>query len=146
MDLSSNGFYGDLTIEPQNISSLGNTARYLNFSYNQLNGKFFSVDSIAVFKSLETLDLSHNQLSGELPPLNTLYNLKVFRGGNNQLFGLVPEGLLESSMQLVEVDLSGNGFTGKKSLFCILLFIKRLSLCHPSFCVIPLHKEKKNMH
>jgi Leucine-rich repeat (LRR) protein len=42
-----------------------------------------------------------------------LPNLRVLRLGSNQLFGLIPEELLESSV-LEELDLSGNGFTGKE--------------------------------
>ncbi|XP_072973889.1 probable inactive receptor kinase At5g10020 [Typha angustifolia] len=112
VDLSCNAFYGELAVDSANLSSLGNTARYLNLSYNQLHGRFFSADSVTVFKSLEVLDLSNNRLNDELPPLNGLYNLKVFWVRSNQLFGSLPEGLFESSMQLVDVDLSQNQFTG----------------------------------
>ncbi|KAG1334513.1 putative inactive receptor kinase [Cocos nucifera] len=112
IDLSSNSFYGGINMESGNLSSLGNTARYLNLSHNKLNGGFFSSNSLQVFKSLEVLDLGYNQLTGELPSLDSLYNLKVFRVGSNQLYGSIPEAVFGISMQLIELDLSGNGFTG----------------------------------
>ncbi|XP_072972466.1 probable inactive receptor kinase At5g10020 [Typha angustifolia] len=112
VDLSGNKFYGALTIDAQKLSSLGNTVKYLNLSFNQISGGFFSNDSITIFKSLEVLDLNYNELSGELPQVGSLYNLKVFRVGNNLLSGSIPEDLFTNSMKLSEIDLSGNGFTG----------------------------------
>ncbi|XP_008811220.1 probable inactive receptor kinase At5g10020 [Phoenix dactylifera] len=112
IDLSNNSFYGGIHLDSGNLTSLGNTVRYLNLSRNKLDGGFFSSDSLQVFKSLEVLDLGYNQLTGELPPLDSLYNLKVFRVGGNQLYGSIPEAVFGSSLQLIELDLSVNGFTG----------------------------------
>ncbi|XP_020586681.1 probable inactive receptor kinase At5g10020 [Phalaenopsis equestris] len=112
VDLSRNNFYGDLFMDSSNLSSLGNTAKYMNLSFNRLNGRFFSNDSIGVFKSLQVLDLSQNDLIGELPSFGSLFNLKVFRAANNLLSGPIPEDLFGDSIQLMELDLSGNGFTG----------------------------------
>ncbi|XP_010926236.1 probable inactive receptor kinase At5g10020 [Elaeis guineensis] len=112
IDLSNNAFYGPIRMDSGNLSSLGNTLRYLNLSNNKLNGGFFSSNSLRVFKSLEVLDLGYNQLNGELPTFDSLYNLKIFRAASNQLYGYIPEALFGSTMQLMELDLSGNGFTG----------------------------------
>ncbi|KGN49220.2 hypothetical protein Csa_004053 [Cucumis sativus] len=86
VDLSHNEFYGGLSIGPDNVSSLANTLKSFNLSYNRLNGGFFDVDSLMLFRNLVVLDMGHNQIIGELPS-----------------FG---------SLQLEELDLSGNAFTG----------------------------------
>ncbi|KAG1330798.1 putative inactive receptor kinase [Cocos nucifera] len=128
IDLSDNAFYGGIRMDSGNLSSLGNTLRYLNLSNNKLNGGFFSSNSLRVFKSLDVLDLGYNQLNGELPTFDSLYNLKVFRAASNQLYGYIPEALFGSTMQLMELDLSGNGFTGQypneASQFANLISIK----------------------
>ena len=113
LDLSQNQFYGGLSITLENVSSLANTVRFLNLSYNRLNGEFFLNDSIALFRNLQTLDLSGNLIRGELPSFGSLPGLRVLRLAHNLFFGAVPEDLLLSSMSLEELDLSHNGFTGK---------------------------------
>ena len=113
VDLSHNRFYGGISAGKEKVSSLANTVHYVNFSYNNLSGGFFDDESIVLFRSLQILDLGDNQISGELPSFGSLPNLQVLNLRNNQLFGSIPEELLESSMPLTELDLSGNGFTGK---------------------------------
>ncbi|KAL5555884.1 hypothetical protein UlMin_038120 [Ulmus minor] len=112
VDLSFNEFFGGLSIPVENVSGLANTVHYLNLSHNNLSGGFFKGNAIELFRNLEFLDLGDNQVSGELPSFGSLPNLRVLRLGNNQLFGSIPEELLDSSIQLVELDLSQNGFTG----------------------------------
>lgn len=112
VDFSYNQFYGVLSMGPENVSSLANTVHHLNLSHNKLNGGFFKSEAIQLFHNLQVIDLGHNQISGELPSLGSLPNLRVLRLGSNQLFGSVPEELFGSSMQLKELDLSDNGFTG----------------------------------
>uniref|UniRef100_A0A5B7A7E4 Protein kinase domain-containing protein n=1 Tax=Davidia involucrata TaxID=16924 RepID=A0A5B7A7E4_DAVIN len=112
VDLSYNFFYGSLSMDMQNISSLANTVQYVNLSHNRLGGGFFNDDSIQVFQNLKILDLGNNQINGELPSFGSLPNLRVLRLGNNELRGPIPEELLESSIPLEELDLSGNGFSG----------------------------------
>ncbi|KAJ0975197.1 hypothetical protein J5N97_017162 [Dioscorea zingiberensis] len=112
LDLSGNGFYGGIALDPGNFSSLGNTMRYMNLSGNKISGEFFSSDSIAMFRNLEILDVNGNLIGGQLPKLGSLTNLRAFRTRNNQLFGPVPEELFGDGMPLVELDLSGNGFSG----------------------------------
>ncbi|KAM7277455.1 hypothetical protein ACFE04_019321 [Oxalis oulophora] len=112
LDLSRNQFSGGLSLHADNVSGLANTLRRLDLSRNGLNGGFFKEETIGLFRSLEVLDLGYNGIGGELPSLIELRNLKVLRLGNNQLFGAVPPELLQSVIQMNEVDLGGNGFTG----------------------------------
>lgn len=116
VDLSHNEFYGGLSIGSDNVSSLANTLKSFNLSYNRLNGGFFDVDSLMLFRNLVVLDMVHNQIIGELPSFGSLPNLRVLRLGYNLLSGSVPGELLNRSLQLEELDLSGNAFTGKNHL------------------------------
>ncbi|KAH7565868.1 hypothetical protein JRO89_XS08G0028300 [Xanthoceras sorbifolium] len=102
-----NQFFGGLGLNGDNISSVANTLRSLNLSHNNLNGGFFKDGVIGLFRSLEVLDLEDNGISGELPSVGSLPNLKVLRLGNNQLFGKIPEELLESVIPIQELDLNG---------------------------------------
>ncbi|KAL0709292.1 hypothetical protein Bca4012_016270 [Brassica carinata] len=115
VDLSSNRFHGGLSLSIDNVSSVSNTLRHLNLSHNALNGGFFAGDSIGSFKNLEVLDLENNEINGELPRFGSQPGLKILRLARNQLFGAVPEELLQSSIPLQELDLSRNGFTGSIS-------------------------------
>lgn len=113
LDLSSNRFFGGFPLGLENVSGLANTAHFINLSHNSLNGPFFEGDSIALFRNLEVLDLGYNQIRGELPSFGSLPSLRILRLESNLLYGSIPEEFLESSMQLEELDLSANGFTGK---------------------------------
>ncbi|MBA0686999.1 hypothetical protein Goari_014562 [Gossypium aridum] len=112
VDLSYNAFYGGLSVAVENVSSLANTARFVNLSHNQLNGGFFKEEAIGLFKNLQVLDLGDNLIAGSLPSFWSLPGLRILRLGTNQLFGPVPVELLEGSVPLEELDLSRNGFTG----------------------------------
>lgn len=116
VDLSQNRFFGEFYMDSSNFTSMANTAKYLNFSGNQIFGGFGR--SVRLFRNLEVLDLGQNKLNGELPEFDSMPNLKVLRAGSNFLSGPIPEGLFESGMQLVEIDLSGNGFTGNFKFLC----------------------------
>lgn len=112
LDLSHNRFFGGLSLSMENVSALANTVRFLNLSYNNLNGPFFRNDSMGLFHNLQVLDMSDNFLTGELPSFASLSGLRSLRLARNLLFGSVPEELLQSSVPLEELDLSANGFTG----------------------------------
>ncbi|TKY73915.1 inactive receptor kinase [Spatholobus suberectus] len=112
VDLSLNQFFGRLALAAENFSGLANTVHFLNLSYNNLNGPFFGSSAVSLFRNLQVLDLSNNSITGELPSLGSLPALRVLRLGRNQLFGSVPEELLQTSVPLEELDLSVNGFTG----------------------------------
>ncbi|KAL9250435.1 putative inactive receptor kinase [Drosera capensis] len=117
VDVSENSFVGSLPRDPRNVSGLVNTLRYMNASGNKLNGGFFSEETVGLFRSLEVLDLGRNTMNGVLPSsIGGLMNLKVLRLGSNLLYGQIPVALFNGSMPLVELDLSGNGFSGSVSL------------------------------
>ncbi|KAJ4840164.1 hypothetical protein Tsubulata_000259 [Turnera subulata] len=113
LDLSGNRFFGQLSeLSVDNVSGLANTVRVVNLSGNELGGGFFKPEVIAVFRNLEVLDMGHTGINGELPSLGSLPNLKVLKLGSNSLFGKIPDELLNGSIPIQELDLSGNGFTG----------------------------------
>ena len=68
------------------------------------------------------MDLENNQINGELPSFGSQPGLKILKLARNELFGTVPEELLQSLIPLQELDLSQNGFTGelKKKRFDFL--------------------------
>ncbi|KAK9163066.1 hypothetical protein Syun_003968 [Stephania yunnanensis] len=112
VDLSDNYFYGGLALSSENISSLSNTLRHFNLSNNKLKGEFLSGDSMQLFRNLNVLDLSNNQLTGMISSFASLLSLQILRIGNNELYGSIPEELFGSLVPLEEMDLSGNGFSG----------------------------------
>jgi len=61
---------------------------------------------------LETLDLSRNRFSGELPPLHRFHKLQNLTLGNNSLHGIIPDTLTNCS-NLKILDLSGNSLIGE---------------------------------
>ena len=68
---------------------------------------------LQLFENLKVLDLSYNQLSGELPEFNFVYDLQVLKLSNNGFSGFVPNGLLKGdSLVLTELDLSANNLSG----------------------------------
>ncbi|KAL4578051.1 hypothetical protein LXL04_014166 [Taraxacum kok-saghyz] len=111
VDLSDNSFYGSLSNVANNSSAV-NTLQHVNLSRNRLGGGFFTGDSLVLFRNLHVLDLGDNELNGKLPSFGSLPNLQVLRLSNTQLFGPIPEELLETSIPLSELDLSRNGFSG----------------------------------
>ncbi|XP_075653822.1 putative inactive receptor kinase At5g10020 isoform X2 [Castanea sativa] len=145
VDLSFNEFFGSISTNSSVISSLANTVRHLDLSHNNLSGGFLASDSVQLFRNLEVLDLGDNQITGELPSLSSMSRLRVLRLGRNQFSGSIQEELLESSVALEELDLSGNRFTGSllginsTSLISLNLSTNNLSGSLPTFvgqCVI----------
>ncbi|KAL3327873.1 hypothetical protein AABB24_035507 [Solanum stoloniferum] len=112
VDLSSNKFVGSLDLQVGN-SSFVSSIQYLNISHNNLDGELFPHDGMPYFDSLEVFDANDNQLTGTIPSFNFVVSLRILRLGNNQLSGSLPEALLEdSSMILSELDLSQNQLAG----------------------------------
>ncbi|KAJ8769370.1 hypothetical protein K2173_002574 [Erythroxylum novogranatense] len=113
LDLSNNQFsgsLGDLSVE--NVSGLANTVQFVNMNGNSFNGGIFKTYVMGLFRNLHSLDFGDTGITGELPSFGNLLNLRVLRLGMNQLYGVVPEELLNGSLPIEELDLSGNGFTG----------------------------------
>ncbi|RVW30840.1 putative LRR receptor-like serine/threonine-protein kinase [Vitis vinifera] len=101
-------------LQKQNfLSSISSTVMYLNLSHNQLMGSLVSGGGPLELANLKVLDLSYNQLSGELPGFNFLYALEVLKLSNNRFTGFIPNDLLKGDpLVLTELDLSANNLSG----------------------------------
>lgn len=117
LDLSGNQFVGLMEMSVENVSSLANTVQYVNLSRNGLRGGFWGSDTMTLFRNLRVLDLSDNGIVGELPDFGQMPNLQVLQIRSNKLSGSLPEGLLQGAVPLLELDLSGNGFSGELLFF-----------------------------
>ena len=73
--------------------------------------------SVFALEKLETLDLSHNKLSGSVSdvPAGALSNLRKISLAGNQITGVVPLSLL-TLPRLTSVDVSDNAITGVEEL------------------------------
>ncbi|XP_076925430.1 LRR receptor-like serine/threonine-protein kinase GHR1 [Bidens hawaiensis] len=99
------------------FGGLSESVKYLNLSRNRLTGSLVSGGVAEMLGSLVALDLSYNQLSGELPSFNFAYDLQVLKLSNNRFSGFFPNDLLKGdSLVLTELDLSGNNLTGPISM------------------------------
>ncbi|KAF9620702.1 hypothetical protein IFM89_014002 [Coptis chinensis] len=99
------------------LPSISETIKYLNLSNNQFTGSLVNGGELPIFGSLKVLDLSYNQLDGELPEFNFVYDLESLRLGNNRFSGFIPNGLLKGdSLVLTELDLSSNNLSGPISM------------------------------
>ncbi|KAI3967174.1 hypothetical protein MKX01_042759 [Papaver californicum] len=110
LDLSDNSFDGSISVLLCNPLSKMNT-RILDLSGNQLSGEI--PDCWSDWWSLESVSLARNYLKGEKIPasigyLNTLRSLHL---QNNSLSGELPSALLRCR-ELRVIDFSENGFTG----------------------------------
>ncbi|WOK95059.1 hypothetical protein Cni_G03766 [Canna indica] len=105
LDLSNNkitGLSGDL-------AGLGNLTN-LNLSSNKISGTLPM--NIGNFELMESLDLSHNQFSGEISAqLSSLSKLRVLNLSRNSLGMSIPDAILDCT-SLVSVDLSNNKLSG----------------------------------
>ncbi|XP_074335524.1 receptor-like protein 7 [Apium graveolens] len=95
IDLSKNNFEGKISEYTGNLLSL----RFLNLSHNHLTGHI--PPSIANLTVLESLDLSSNQLEGEIPgQLTGLYSLALLNLSYNKLRGHIPEGFQFNTFEI----------------------------------------------
>jgi len=81
---------------------------YLDLSYSRLNGELPTVEKLPF--SLQTMNLSNNALSGELPDYSLLQNLQVLNLSHNKLAGELH--VLEILKNLEQLNLSHNHFSG----------------------------------
>ncbi|XP_028764439.1 leucine-rich repeat receptor-like protein kinase PXC2 [Neltuma alba] len=105
LDLSSNGFSGEL---PSNIGGLS-SLQVLNISANSISGPI--PVGIGELKSLYILDLTDNKLNGSIPPeLEGAFSLSELRLRNNFLSGEIPAQIEKCSL-LTTLILSHNKLT-----------------------------------
>ncbi|KAL5716121.1 LRR receptor-like serine/threonine-protein kinase ghr1 [Ranunculus cassubicifolius] len=113
VDFSGNLLTSSASQKEKFLPRISETIKYLNLSNNQFTGSLVNGGELPAFQSLKVLDLSYNQMSGELPEFNFAYELETLRLGNNLFSGLVPNMLLKGdSSVLAELDLSSNNLTG----------------------------------
>ncbi len=80
----------------------------LEVRFNRLSGPI--PDDLSHLVNLETLSMSNNDLTGEIPSLNRLHRLKSLRLSDNRLSGELPS--FASNNKLRTIDLSGNEISG----------------------------------
>ncbi|RZB52479.1 LRR receptor-like serine/threonine-protein kinase RCH1 [Glycine soja] len=101
LDLSSNKFSGTIPPELLQIEALDIS---LNFSHNALSGVV--PPEISSLNKLSVLDLSHNNLEGDLMAFSGLENLVSLNISFNKFTGYLPDSKLFH--QLSATDLAGN--------------------------------------
>ncbi|KAJ0632930.1 putative non-specific serine/threonine protein kinase [Helianthus annuus] len=113
VDFSGNSLTTSSGQSEKFLPGISETVKYLNLSRNRLTGSLVGGGVAEMFGSLVVLDLSYNELSGELPSFNYAYDLQVLKLSNNRFSGFFPNDLLKGdSLVLTELDLSGNNLTG----------------------------------
>ncbi|XXG65973.1 hypothetical protein AAC387_Pa05g3544 [Persea americana] len=117
VDFSSNLLSSSGSQKQKFLLGISDCIEYLNLSNNKLTGSLINGGGLPSLGSLKVLDLSDNQLSGELPGFEFAYDLEILRLGNNRFSGFIPNGLLEGdSLVLSELDLSANNLSGPISM------------------------------
>lgn len=115
IDLSSNKLSGFIPWQPNDTLPLLRIVEHVNLSNNQLTGPLAPAKFSSVFaEKLKVLDMSDNQLSGNLPDFEFVIALVTLRLRNNFFTGAVPPTLLSATLSLLEeLDLSNNNLSGE---------------------------------
>ncbi|WOK92555.1 LRR receptor-like serine/threonine-protein kinase FLS2 [Canna indica] len=118
LDLSSNNLFGRIPSSLGYLSAMRiiqNNSAPLNFFYSEsveIIAKGSSFEYTTVLSLVTSLDLSGNNLSGEIPKeLTNLLGLRFLSLSNNHLTGRIPEKIGVMT-QLESLDLSLNNFSG----------------------------------
>ncbi|XP_027358709.1 receptor-like protein EIX2 [Abrus precatorius] len=108
LDLLNNTFSNSLSFLC--ASGVADTLYSLDLSNNQLSGQI--PDCWSHFKSLVYLDLSHNKFSGKIPTsVGSLFQLQALLLRNNNLTEEIPFSL-RSCTKLVMINMAENGLSG----------------------------------
>ncbi|XP_068654018.1 LRR receptor-like serine/threonine-protein kinase GHR1 [Aristolochia californica] len=117
VDFSGNLFRSSSSQTQKFLFGVSETIQYLNLSNNRFTGSLIGGGGLLSFENLKVLDLSYNELSGELPGFDFFYALEILRLSNNKFSGFIPNGLLKGdSLVLTELDLSANNLSGPISM------------------------------
>ncbi|RWR77530.1 Protein kinase domain-containing protein [Cinnamomum micranthum f. kanehirae] len=110
LDLSFNHFSGILPPDFASCSSL----QSLNVSNNNLSGEFPAETLASMSSNLKKLVMSYNNLTGMLPgSVSKLGNLELFDLSSNSIIGSIPRELCQDPKNsLKELYLQNNQFTG----------------------------------
>lgn len=113
VDLSGNLLVTSAEEQQKFLAGVSPSVKHLNLSRNRFTGSNIGGGGSQSFGGLKVLDLSYNQLSGELPGFSFVYDLQVLKLGSNMFSGSIPNGLLKGdSLVLTELDLSCNNLSG----------------------------------
>ena len=106
LDASNNNMSGEIP------SWIGNMTRLceLILGSNSFHGKL--PPEISQLQRLKFLDASQNSLSGSLPSLECLHSLRHLHLGGNLFAGSIPRDFLNSSSELLTLDLRDNRLLG----------------------------------
>ncbi|KAJ7969130.1 LRR receptor-like kinase family protein [Quillaja saponaria] len=108
LDVSSNQLDGPLLSDLLKMSTLQELHLENNLISGSINLSYTSPDA----SSLQTLDLSHNQMNGYFPDdFGTLTKLQVLNIAGNKFSGSLPTSIADMS-SLTLLDISQNHFTG----------------------------------
>ncbi|KAG6696837.1 hypothetical protein I3842_09G168900 [Carya illinoinensis] len=106
IDLSANLFDGSIPHFPSNVS-------LLDLSNNRFSGPISFLCELNTLMLLESLNLSNNTLSGELPDCWTyVRDLRVLDLSNNNFYGQILDSM-GSLVSVRQLHLSNNAFVGK---------------------------------
>ncbi|KAJ8637759.1 hypothetical protein MRB53_012026 [Persea americana] len=110
LDISFNHFSGILPPDFASCSSL----QSLNVSNNNLSGEFPAETLASMSSNLKKLAMSYNNLTGMLPgSVSKLGNLELFDLSSNSIIGSIPKELCQDPKNsLKELYLQNNQFTG----------------------------------
>ncbi|KAK9931706.1 hypothetical protein M0R45_018973 [Rubus argutus] len=94
-------------------SSLGNLTylTHLNLSRNSLHGSLDQTGFFLSLNNLETLDLSYNLLSGELP-ISLPSSIRILDLSSNHFHGAIPFSVFQQAWNLTSFSVRNNTFSG----------------------------------
>ncbi|CAL9204302.1 unnamed protein product [Musa hybrid cultivar] len=111
--ISNNSFSGNLS---QRITNIMPSLQWFDISMNNMSGEIpfsYFPDSLCNLQTLESLHLSHNNLSGLIPHcLKSCAELSTLDLGHNNFIGNIPTWIGESLLYLKTLSLRSNAFTG----------------------------------